>query len=158
MPQARPPTKQQVRVPIKKTPKPPVPETDNTIAYAVGFALFLLVLGFVLSWFYMQSSSTPLPEIEFAKTGTMEVHNRGYTISANVAVQTSTDDAHWARQNMKTFTEISRRDLAALDPDQLRTTEGIRALQQSLKDEINGAFKPPRVTNVYLTDLMMSAD
>jgi flagellar basal body-associated protein FliL len=131
---------------------------DYSIVYAVGIALFCLILGFVLVSSGLRHSQRVKSTVAYAHLEPVLVRVQGYAFSASIAIQTSAGDAKWAARNRHTLSDLFQTEMAKANPQQLRAPNGLLPLQETLKQAANTALHTEQVQNVLITDFLMEAE
>ncbi len=137
----------------KKQPK------DNVLAYTAAIAVASAVIIFVIGWAYFNPlSQAPEQNAAFVQVEPVRVQNLGYTFVAELAIQTSKDDARWARKHQKELNTALQQALMNIDPKLLRTPTGLQSMQASLAATLNRSLDQPRIQRVLFTDFISQAD
>ena len=132
---------------------------DTRIAYYAGITVTCLVLGFLVGWGYLKVSQPRAgADVAFAVIGPLNISTQGHSLSATLALQTSPDDADWAKKNTPALSAALRQALFDTDPKIMRTPAGLVSLQSALAQTLNGSSDQPRVQQVLFTDLTLQSD
>ena len=132
------------------------PARDRVLLYAIGATLVVLAVGFALAWLYMQHADRQSREINFLQLPSIAISRDGHSIAATVAFRTSAADASWAGKNQAALEQIVKRGLMAADPVQVRSPNGLKNLQDTLREASNATLQTTRVQEVLVTDFLVS--
>ena len=135
-----------------------VVKKDRSIAITAGVSLLVLVIGFGLTWLYLQYANTVRPDVAYAAFGPLRVDAPAYSIAARLALQTSPGDAAWAKKNHKQLELVFKEALNNADPERIRAPNGLVALQKSLAEASNAALKTTKVQQILFTDFIMQSN
>lgn len=132
------------------------PARDRLILKAIGVTLVVLVVGFGLAWLYMQHEERQSREITYLTLPSIAISRDGHSISAGIAIRTSAADAGWAKKNQDVLEQALKSALLEVDPVKVRQPDGLKKLQETLRDVSNARLQTTRVQEVVVTDFLVS--
>lgn len=128
---------------------------DHFVGYAALIVFVLLAAAFGALWAYLRSAPSTLPRVAYVDTGPLVVTMEGYTVSTRLSVQTSQDDAEWARKNRAALIGAMQQALAQSDPRRMQHPAELEVLQTSLKRMGNNALHTAKIQDVLLTEFVI---
>ncbi|GGC70758.1 flagellar basal body-associated FliL family protein [Undibacterium terreum] len=130
---------------------------DNFAQYAASLALvgMLLFAGGIYS--YVQREPTNEAALTYSALPPAVINVDGQVARLQVTIQVDAEDQEWLETNKKVIQEIFQIVVSRVNPLDLRTPDGFKAMQDELKKEINSQMKVNKVQAVLLTELMMQS-
>lgn len=130
---------------------------DNLIAYAVLFVSTVLIAGFAGAWWYRQHQETLRGQVAYSQPVEVSFANQDYSMAATLAIKTSAADAAWVQETRRVLEQLVRERMNDADPKRLLAPNGLKAWQESLRDESNARLKTDKVQEILITDFVFSA-
>ncbi|MES2106486.1 MAG: flagellar basal body-associated FliL family protein [Pseudomonadota bacterium] len=134
-------------------------ESDNVATYAAVLASVGLVGIFAGIWFYKagRGDSAPPPP-SYLELSLPTVHIQGYGVRADISIKADSEDGEWLKQNREALDSLLQKTLVSVDPEQIRTTEGLQTLQANMTKFANSSLRSDKVRGVYLTNLLLQSE
>jgi flagellar basal body-associated protein FliL len=126
-------------------------EKEYFLALTVLAALVLLIAGLYFAW----SSTQHHVPVAYAKFNSMVITNQTYSIKTDISIQVASENELWLKKNKAPLENILRNTLAGADPEIATGPNGLKTLQESLKDASNKELKTNRIQNVFFTDFIL---
>jgi flagellar basal body-associated protein FliL len=128
---------------------------DKFTLVMIGLIIFLLVASFAAIWFYRhEQTRTPLRQ-SYTMIGPMVVSTEEYSVGANMALETSAENAEWAKKNQPAIRAVIEKTLGLLDAQQVHLPGGVAAVQVALTEAVNKSMKTDKVEQIFLTDFLL---
>jgi flagellar basal body-associated protein FliL len=128
---------------------------DNIVLYTVASASLVLFAGFGGAWFYLKHMDKLRSQAFFSKPAPVVTIAGDHSVAATFAVRTTGADATWVQANSHALEQIVKSALTEADMNTVRTPQGLRALQGSLRDAVNAALQTTKVQEVLITDFLV---
>jgi hypothetical protein len=132
------------------------PARDKPLIYTVAIALAVIAAGFAIVWLYLQYLQKKNAEIRYLALPSIAISRDGHSISASFGIRTSGADVDWAAKNKMALETVMKRGLMAVDPQRVRAPNGIRLLQDTLREASNAELHTDKVQEVLITDFLVS--
>jgi flagellar basal body-associated protein FliL len=132
------------------------PVRDFSLVYTLVGTLMLLIVGFALTWFYLQHREQKQWETHYLTLPPVAISRDGHSMAATIAVRTSAADAGWVAGNKHKLQQIAQGVLMEADPQRMQAPGGLLALQASMRDAINAMLQSTSVQEILLTDFLLS--
>lgn len=136
---------------------PKVPVRDRSILYTVAVATAILIVGFASAWFYQKHSERMRSETVYSKPTRVVAGTPDYSVAASFAIQTSGDNAEWAREHQYALQVVAKQVLTGSDMRLALAPGGLQKLQQRLRDASNAALHTDKVQQIVITDFLVSS-
>lgn len=135
------------------------PNSDNRFTnIAITLILLLLVAVFAALWFYRIRTPVADSRVNYAIVGPLVISTDDYSLGTRIAIQTTLNDTEWAAKNQPAMRTLIETTLRSVDPEQVRKSGGLAALQLLLKDIVNQGLQTKKVEQILLTDFLLQTD
>jgi len=138
--------------------KPAKKQTDHFMAYTVGLALTIVLIGFVAAWFYFRHGSVSESPVAYATIGPLVIQSPQYSIRATVAVQAAQGQAAWLENNKQSLQFALQAALADVNQQRVRQPDGLAYLSKTLKQRVDDALHTDKVQDILLTDFIIQSN
>jgi flagellar basal body-associated protein FliL len=138
-----------------KNAKPVVAVKKDRLTQTIA-GLVLLGLLIVSGLIYMyKDSSRNVSGLNYVTLPQIIVNMDGNVARLQVSVQIDMEDADWLKQHKKELENSFQRTIAAMSPDDLRSTKGIAETQLALKQQLNEDARSEKIQAVLITELLV---
>ena len=131
---------------------------DRFVTTTTIVIVALLLLSFGAFGLYWQGLQRVDDSVSYAIVGPLTISTENYSMAARVAVQTSKDNADWARKNQAALRRIIETELAAVNPQQVHAPGGLLMLQRILKEAAMRDLRTDKVEQMLFTDFILQTD
>lgn len=138
---------------MKRAPPP----SDNLLRNAVLIALLVVALGFGAAWFYFKPQPLQAP-FAYTDFGPIVVRTSQYALKTKLSLQTSKDNLKWANENRIKMKAVLESSMGQLDFEQVRGTNGVAYVENSLREAVNREFGTQNVQKILLTDFIVQGN
>ncbi|MFZ4529259.1 MAG: flagellar basal body-associated FliL family protein [Undibacterium curvum] len=127
-------------------------QRDNFAFYAAIVALlsFLVIFGVV---FYTKFSNNENKPSYLALPQTV-VNMDGQVIRMQVNIQVKNADRDWLAKNKQALTEMFPITMTTIEPDDLKTEEGLERIREQMRVDLNQRLATDKVQSVLLNELL----
>lgn len=121
-------------------------------------ALALLALAIASALIYVYGGNARnVSALSYATLPQIIIGMDGTVARLQVSVQIDKEDGDWLKQHKKELENIFQKSISGMNPDDLRSSDGIAATQLALKQELNTAMHAEKVQAVLITELQVQA-
>lgn len=142
------------RIPTMPKPAP----RDQFVTTTTIVIVALLLLSFGVFGLYWQGLRHVDESVSYAIVGPLTISTEAYSMAARVAVQTSKDNADWARKNQAALRRIIEIELAAVNPQKVHAPGGLLMLQHILKEAAIRDLRTDKIEQMLFTDFILQTD
>ena len=136
-------------------PQPPV--RDRSTVHIVAFATVVLIAGFMFAWLYHRHAAQLRDQVVYSKPARVVAGARDYSVAASFAVKTSGVDAEWVKNHQRALEAVAKSVLISSDARLALKPDGLRALQEKMREASNAALHTDKVRQIVITDFLVGA-
>lgn len=132
------------------------PVRERALWKTIAVPAIALVIGFALTWFYLQWKEPLHNQTMYSKPQQVAVAVNGYTMRLSFAVRTT--DIDWTRNNGAALEAVMAEALQTVQPQQLTSAPSMQAFQEKVRADANVKLKTDRVQEVLVTDFLYASE
>lgn len=128
---------------------------DRFVITTASVVVAVLLGALAGLWYFLHAPRAADPGLSYAIVGPLTVRTDDFSVVARLAVQTSPDNAAWARQQAPALVRSAEAALGQVDPDRIHAPGGLEELQRSLKSSLSRDLGTDRIEQILLTDFLL---
>ena len=144
--------------PMSKKPNGKQSVRERALWKTVAIPAVILVVGFALTWFYLQHHERLHNQPAYSKPQQVAAAVKGYTMRLSFAVRTTGADADWARNNSTALETVMSEALQTVQPQRLTSASGMQSFQEKVRADVNTRLKTDKVQEVLVTDFLYAPE